>query len=352
MAEAGEQFCRLTESVNASILQEMQDAFAALAGVSMSICNAKGRLVTHPSCYQPACDTADRTPDGQVACTHRVDSAACLASDCNGDTPLGIIHCACHAGLERTTVPIEFNGHQLGSIIVGTPTETENEPGSDPAMPGNHRREATLQAARLLARAIGHLWRQDRAIRDRVEELTAVHDMAGMLSGTQGLEAILNTTARQVAEVMRVKACAIRLLDESTGEMVIKAVHNLSDEYLHKGPVLLSENSIDAAAFAGETVYIPDVPTDPRTRYPDQARAEGIVSGLLRADDLPRPDRRRDAGLYRRAAPLHPLRGLAAPVDRLAGGGRHRQRSPGRPKVGGPASIAGSSTTPPKSSGG
>ncbi|MCH7814667.1 MAG: SpoIIE family protein phosphatase, partial [Planctomycetes bacterium] len=146
--------------------------------------------------------------------------------------------------------------------------------------PTDQERESALNCARKLARAIAHLCHQEAMIRHRVEELSAVYNLAGMLSGTQDLEAILKVTPGRVAEVMGVKACGIRLLDEATGELVIKAVHNLSDEYLNKGPVVLGENPIDVAAFAGQTIYIADAATDPRTRYPEQARREGIVSGL------------------------------------------------------------------------
>src|SRR5262249_9569973 len=56
--------------------------------------------------------------------------------------------------------------------------------------------------------------------------------------------------------------------------------HNLSDNYLNKGPVLAKESPKDAAAMAGEVVYVADMPNDPGTIYPDEARAEGIVSAL------------------------------------------------------------------------
>lgn len=115
----------------------------------------------------------------------------------------------------------------------------------------------------------------------RIEELTAVYNMVGLLAGTLDPREILNKTARMVCAVMRVKACSIRMLDEATGELTIQAVHNLSNEYLSKGPVKVSENSIDAAAMAGAMVQIADAPGDPRTRYPEQARREGIVSGLV-----------------------------------------------------------------------
>jgi sigma-B regulation protein RsbU (phosphoserine phosphatase) len=81
--------------------------------------------------------------------------------------------------------------------------------------------------------------------------------------------------------VLRVRACSIRLLDAESGELTIRAVHNLSEVYLRKGPVRVQESPIDAEALSGKTVYVPDAPNDPRTQYPQEARAEGIVSCLV-----------------------------------------------------------------------
>lgn len=300
MAAPAEHRYRLTDSVDLSILQEMQDAFAALGQVSISICDARGKLVTRSSCPSPLCRIVAQSPSGQSACADSIEHLA------GQDPPAEHVATAeapdytCPAGLARVVIPIKVDGHRLGVIVVGDrprrPLDAEQvrqlarKHGLDEVdlrtaaqetapWPGEQR-QAALKCARLLAQGIAQLCRQNLMIRDRLEELGAVYDVAGLLSGTRDLDAVLNETARRTAEVMRVKACAIRLLDEDAGELVIKAVHNLSDEYLNKGPVLLGQNAIDYATFAGETVYIADAATDPRTRYPEQAQKEGIVSGL------------------------------------------------------------------------
>jgi len=326
MAPTSEKSTRLTDSVDAAVLQEMQDAFAALAQASMSICDPQGRLVTRPSCCGPLCSVIQQSTSGQAACAQsigrriqrsesgeplphlagaihagsRVEAGAPVASLPVSAFPSSCQEQTCHAGVRQLTVPIEHDGQALGTIVVGdrppgplTPEQVHllaREHGLDEAalqraardaIPWTERqRQATLDCAHLLANAIARLCGQDLMIRDRVEELSAVYNLAGMLSGTQDLDAILAATASRVAEVMRVKACAIRLLDESTGELVIKAVHNLSQAYLNKGPVVLGHNPIDDAAFAGETVHILDATNDSRIRYPEEARKEGIASGL------------------------------------------------------------------------
>ncbi len=120
----------------------------------------------------------------------------------------------------------------------------------------------------------------ERALIEQSEALRAVFDLSDWFAGAADLQTVLDATAKRVAEVMNVKACGIRLLNEHTGELTIKASYNLSDTYLNKGPVVVNENPIDAAAMAGETVYVENAWNDPRVRYPQQAKAEGLVSGL------------------------------------------------------------------------
>lgn len=118
------------------------------------------------------------------------------------------------------------------------------------------------------------------ALETSVEQIAALADLAGMVAEARDLQEILDRVAERVAGVMRAHACSIRLLDAATGVLTIRAVHNLSPTYLNKGPVTIALNPIDAAALGGETVYVPSVPDDPRTRYKDEARREGLVSSL------------------------------------------------------------------------
>src|SRR5207237_5608273 len=64
-------------------------------------------------------------------------------------------------------------------------------------------------------------------------------------------------------------------------ELTIKAVYNLSPEYLEKGPVRLSASEIDRVSLGEKGwEYVANMGSDPRVQYPEQARREGIVSML------------------------------------------------------------------------
>jgi sigma-B regulation protein RsbU (phosphoserine phosphatase) len=80
---------------------------------------------------------------------------------------------------------------------------------------------------------------------------------------------------------METKAASIRLIDVEKDELVIKAVYNLSSEYLNKGTIHLSKAQIDRIALSAEGFeYVADMGTDPRVQYPQESVREGIVSML------------------------------------------------------------------------
>ncbi|HUU95077.1 MAG TPA: GAF domain-containing SpoIIE family protein phosphatase [Phycisphaerae bacterium] len=146
-------------------------------------------------------------------------------------------------------------------------------------------------AARMLA---GWCARELRA-QSAAEETALVGDIAELLSGEQDLQTILDRIVAETARVMKCRFCTLRLYNPQTGELTIQAGHNLSQRYLAKGPVLRSESPIDDEALNGNVVYIEDVSHDPRFRYPDDARREGMVSVLT-------------AGMLYRGTPVGVLR--------------------------------------------
>jgi len=72
----------------------------------------------------------------------------------------------------------------------------------------------------------------------------------------------------------------VRPLNDTGEELFVKATCGLSPAYLKKGPVLVAENPNDQAALRGEVITIDDMRTDPRVRYREDAKREGLVSSL------------------------------------------------------------------------
>lgn len=282
----------LTDLVSRETLQEIQDCFAALGRTSVCIGTIDGDPLTRPTWGSRYSELIGTSPRGAAIWLESVRACA--------KTPLEPASRSCLEGMKVYSAPIVHEGTQLAMLVVGTRDhdkpnfaesgricqaygidcdefhaavlELDTKRGGTPA---------DIQAfAEVLADLLGRLYGQAKRISQQLKDLQTVHDLSNLLSGSVDLQSILDRTVHRVVEVMQMKACAIRLLNSETGELVIKAVANLSDAYLNKGAVLLQNSPIDAAAFRGESVYMENVPTDPRIRYPANALQEGLVSGL------------------------------------------------------------------------
>jgi len=148
-------------------------------------------------------------------------------------------------------------------------------------MRSRNTKGAAIQFLFLMANAIARLCYQEYQLRQRIHELTAVYGVAMMLADARDLQQVLQRTVQVVAEVMETKAASIRLYVPERDELVIKAVYNLSPQYLNKGPIHLAKAEIDRIALSGEGFeYVRNMAGDARVRYPQESVREGIVSML------------------------------------------------------------------------
>lgn len=282
----------LINLVGLSTLQQTQDRFAAMGRMTVCTCGIDGEPITQPTWGSKYSELIGVSARGRIDLRDGIKRTVVEAS---GNGPIVL-----HEGMQLRATPIRHDGDVLAVIITGIRTHKPPSPEEARRIAEQYeigiddlvREASTLNPLRggapkdiqrfaeLLADIIATLYGQAARIEQQFADLRTVYNLADLLSGSLNLDEILNLTVRRVVEVMPVKACAIRLLDNNTGELVIRAVHNLSEEYLKKGPILLQDSRIDSAAFAGQTVYIEDSRTDPRIRYPENARREGIVSGL------------------------------------------------------------------------
>ncbi len=302
----GRAVASLTDLVRVATLQKLQDRFCDLGKVTVCTATVTGTLITKPSWGSPFSELIGCSPRGAKSFAEAI--RAC-SRDWNAAVPS-----LCHEGMTLYATPISHEGTYLAVIIVGTRTPQPSPEAvraaarsfalaphqllraADSIDPYNGGEpEAIHRFADVLAETIASLYGRNLRIVRQLADLQVVHGFSELLASTQDLQEILDTTVERIVKVLAVKACSIRLLDEESGELVLKAVHNLSEEYLRKGPVMLRDNTIDGKAFAGETVYIEDAPSDPRTRYRENARREGIVSGLC----VPMTYRGRTIGIVR-----------------------------------------------------
>ncbi|GMU24240.1 MAG: hypothetical protein AMXMBFR13_43160 [Phycisphaerae bacterium] len=282
--------------VSSGVIARALEALAEASYATALLLDPSGRLLAGPVAGNTLFRRILAEPDGvdAIVCAYR-SLAMSGGSGVSGES------CVSEGPLDRFLIPVTHGDRRLAYIGLGCrPRQplTESairsieatvgapagalQSAAEALRPWNADEAQTARTlATLLAELLAALSTADEDLHRRIDELSTVYNIVGLLAGTRDLQVILDKTARMVCEVMRVKACSIRMLDEASGVLTVQAVFNLSDEYLNKGPVTVDENPIDAAAIRGEMVRIIDAPADPRTRYPEQARKEGIVSGLV-----------------------------------------------------------------------
>jgi len=285
----------LTDFMDLPTLQEIQDSFAAIANVKATITDAEGNLLTQPT---PTKEFLRR----QRAIEEAEDDGAPPDSDSPVDgQPAGVSPLSPQRNGREYVAPIMVNNQRLGTIrmsaVRGGLDIDENRLAIfasrlqiDPKqlkttvtnlLRNKNNRSAAIQFLFLLANAIARLCFQEYQLRRRIDELTAVYNVAMMLSEARDLQSVLQRTVAVVCEVMNVRSSSIRLIDQEKDELTIKAVNNLSLQYIAKGPVRLSKAEIDHEALSPKGFsYVKNMADDPRVQYPEESKREGIVSML------------------------------------------------------------------------
>ena len=110
--------------------------------------------------------------------------------------------------------------------------------------------------------------------------LQTVYEAAEAVNSTLELDQVLDRLVRRTADALSVRACSIRLLDETGARLYVAASYGLSEAYTTKGDLLLEQNPLAKQVLAGETIVSDDVSAETRLQYPAQAIAEGIRSML------------------------------------------------------------------------
>lgn len=114
-----------------------------------------------------------------------------------------------------------------------------------------------------------------------MDYFTALYDVARVINASLEPSRVLQEIARCVVTAMKVKASSLRLLDSRDKKLVLGAAFGLSENYVHKGPILVEESGLDRKVLKGKTVQIKDARTDKDFQYGAMAKAEGIRSVLV-----------------------------------------------------------------------
>jgi len=94
------------------------------------------------------------------------------------------------------------------------------------------------------------------------------------------LDVMLEHIARLTAAEMGLKASALRLIDEETGELYLVAVHGLSDRFLSEGPRFDNQSRFRRFIANGGVLKVADAAKEPDLNFSEAALQEGICSML------------------------------------------------------------------------
>lgn len=118
-------------------------------------------------------------------------------------------------------------------------------------------------------------------------------ELTKAITSSLHLDEVFDLITQKIPEILDVDAATIRLLDASGKKLVLKSDHGLSRTYLNRGTIDTEEPVFKA--LEGEPIVIEDATQDPRIKYPEATKQEGIKSILV----VPIPIRGKISGILR-----------------------------------------------------
>jgi len=93
-----------------------------------------------------------------------------------------------------------------------------------------------------------------------------------------GVQNVLQAIVESITKGTAAKGCSLLLLSPDGKQLSHRISYGISSEYTEKGPIDVDE--LVAEVLEGQSLAIPDMTSDPRAQYPEEAEREGIVSML------------------------------------------------------------------------
>ena len=275
---------KLTDIMKLEFLQRFQDTFSESFDISVVILDRAGRPIT-----QPALSTGNsslvKDPKAEKARTALAMKAIESGRIEKSRDGRGFLQLALPVNIQTLRAGVMLVADipdartdarhltELARKLDTTPEEIQKQ--------SRRRFDRAVAVLQFAVNALAGICHERWIIRRHLVELHTLQQVSQMLGSTRHLDELLRLIVRTACDTLKVKACGLRLLDAETGELVLKAVHGLSEAYLKKGPVLFKRSEIDQAAMDGDPVYIRDISKDPRMLYPAEMLKEGIRSNLV-----------------------------------------------------------------------
>lgn len=110
--------------------------------------------------------------------------------------------------------------------------------------------------------------------------LMALYEMIKEIGKHSSFKELLDAATSGAARLMGVKACSIKLLDEQKKYLEFASTYGLSEDYLSKGKLDLSQSPINRAIIEGKPYVIGRIEEKDYFQYPEDIEREGISSML------------------------------------------------------------------------
>lgn len=118
------------------------------------------------------------------------------------------------------------------------------------------------------------------AMQRQIVELSALAQVSETITAPLYLDEMLEIVVEMAARVMKARLCSLMLLDETTGELVLRATQPPSPAYRDRPPLKVGEGVVGTVVRSGEPATVLDATADPRYRHAAIARQEGLCSLL------------------------------------------------------------------------
>lgn len=112
------------------------------------------------------------------------------------------------------------------------------------------------------------------------KQLAAISKVSKTITSNLYLEDILKLIVTVTAEIMDSKICSLMLVDDKTGELMLKATQSMSEAYNKKPPLKIGEGIAGKAALENKPIAVYDISKAPEYRNKNIAAKEGLRSLL------------------------------------------------------------------------
>jgi two-component sensor histidine kinase len=133
--------------------------------------------------------------------------------------------------------------------------------------------------ANLAAGALEKAALYDR-MQQQIEELSTLAEVSRMVTSPLYLDEMLGVVAEMAARVMGAQSTTLRLLDEASGQLVLRAAHNAGVMEPAFAAIPVGQGIVGQVAAGGQPLAVPNVRTDERYLNQPLAERQGWVSLL------------------------------------------------------------------------